>query len=76
MPKRWITLALMAAIATSLSAFSIETRAPAMAATSSAGRGSKDLRRKLLRVSRRRWSRPAWRISPACGQSNGDGFAR
>ncbi len=36
MPKRWITLALMAAIATSLCAFSVETRAPAIAATNDA----------------------------------------
>jgi mono/diheme cytochrome c family protein len=41
MPKRWITLALMAAIATSLSLFSIETRIPAIAATSSAAAGQK-----------------------------------
>lgn len=41
MPKRWITLALMGAIATSLSTLSIETRAPAMAATSSAAAGQK-----------------------------------
>lgn len=41
MPKRWTTLALMGAIATSLSALSIETRAPAMAATSSAAAGQK-----------------------------------
>lgn len=41
MPKRWITLALMTAIATFLSVFSIETRAPAMAATSSADAGQK-----------------------------------
>ena len=41
MPKRWITLALMGAIATSLSALSIGTRAPAMAATSSAAAGQK-----------------------------------
>jgi mono/diheme cytochrome c family protein len=41
MPKRWITVALMAAIATSLSAFSIETRVPALAATSSAPAGQK-----------------------------------
>jgi len=36
MPKRSITLALMAAIATSLWAFSIETRIPAVAATNDA----------------------------------------
>ena len=41
MPKRWITVALMAAIATSLSASSIETRVPALAATSSAPAGQK-----------------------------------
>jgi mono/diheme cytochrome c family protein len=36
MPNRWITLALMAAIATSLSAFSIGTRVAAVAATNDA----------------------------------------
>lgn len=36
MPKRWITLALMAAIATSLWALGIETRVPASAATNDA----------------------------------------
>jgi cbb3-type cytochrome c oxidase subunit III len=36
MPNRWITLALMAAIATSLFAFSIGTRVPASAATNDA----------------------------------------
>jgi mono/diheme cytochrome c family protein len=36
MPKRWITLALMAAIATSLWALSIETSVPAIAATNDA----------------------------------------
>jgi len=36
MPKRWITLALMAAIATSLWALSIETCVPAIAATNDA----------------------------------------
>jgi mono/diheme cytochrome c family protein len=36
MSKRWITLALMAAIATPLVAFSIGTRAPAIAATNDA----------------------------------------
>ena len=36
MSKRWITLALVAAIATSLSTFSINTRVPASAATNDA----------------------------------------
>jgi mono/diheme cytochrome c family protein len=41
MQKRWITLALMAAFATSLSTLLTETRIPAMGATSSAAAGQK-----------------------------------
>jgi mono/diheme cytochrome c family protein len=41
MPKRWITFALMAAIATWFSTFSIETRVPAIAATTSSAGGQK-----------------------------------
>jgi hypothetical protein len=75
MPKPWITLALMAAIAASLGIFNRNPH-PGHSRHHFFGGGSKDLRRKLLRVPRRQWSRSAWRISAACGQSDGDGFAR